>query len=151
MTSIKSLLVVCVGNVCRSPIFEKVLIDKLGETNIRVFSAGLSPMVNAPMHEYSKKYLLSLGVKDVEHSSKMLVKKDVVKSDLILVMESTHKQDILSVFPYARGKVFLISHLLDGDDTQDPLKLTYDDYHDVADRIVSCADAWYKKLFATKN
>lgn len=103
--AMKNILVVCTGNICRSPTGEYLLKKALGP-DFNVMSAGLGALVDHPAHETSQKIALEHGVDMSAHRARQ-INLDIVKwADLILTMENGQKMDILSRYPFMEGKVF---------------------------------------------
>ena len=103
--SMKNILVICTGNICRSPTGEYLLKKELGP-NFNVMSAGLGALVDHPAHEISQKVAMEHGVDMSAHRARQ-INLDLLKwADLILTMENGHKMDLLSKYPFLEGKVF---------------------------------------------
>ena len=101
----KNILVVCTGNICRSPTGEYLLKKELGP-DFNVMSAGLGALVDNPAHEISQKIALQHGVDMSAHRARQ-INLDILKwADLILVMENGHKKELLYKYPWLEGKVF---------------------------------------------
>ena len=100
----KHILVVCTGNICRSPTGEYCLKKALGP-GFDVMSAGLGALVDHPAHELSQKIALEHGIDMSAHRARQ-INLDILKwADLILVMENGHKMDLLHRYPWLEGKV----------------------------------------------
>ena len=67
----KHILVVCTGNICRSPTGEYLLKKELGE-GFDVMSAGLGALVDHPAHELSQKIALEHGVDMSAHRARQI-------------------------------------------------------------------------------
>ncbi len=101
----KNILVVCTGNICRSPTGEYLLKKELGP-DFNVMSAGLGALVDNPAHEISQKIALQHGIDMSAHRARQ-INLDILKwADLILVMENGHKKELLYKYPWLEGKVF---------------------------------------------
>ena len=101
----KNILVVCTGNICRSPTGEYLLKKELGP-GFNVMSAGLGALVDNPAHEISQKIALQHGIDMSAHKARQ-INLDILKwADLILVMENGHKRELLRKYPWLEGKVF---------------------------------------------
>ena len=101
----KNILVVCTGNICRSPTGEYLLKKELGP-EFNVMSAGLGALVDNPAHEISQKIAMQHGVDMSAHRARQ-INLDILKwADLILVMEMGHKRELLYKYPWLEGKVF---------------------------------------------
>ncbi|MCJ7616204.1 MAG: low molecular weight protein arginine phosphatase [Desulfobacterales bacterium] len=109
--TIKHILFVCTGNICRSPFAEgllKKLVQKKGVDDIVADSAGLLALPGNSASGLAQKVAAEYDVDLSGHIAKS-VKEDIVdRSDLILVMENSHIKNLLNDFPEAEGKVFLI-------------------------------------------
>jgi len=101
----KNILVVCTGNICRSPTGEYLLKKELGP-DYNVMSAGLGALVDHPAHEIAQKIALQHGVDMSAHRARQ-INLDILKwADLVLVMEDGHKRELLRKYPWLEGKVF---------------------------------------------
>ena len=107
----KSIVFVCTGNICRSPMAEYMLrhmLGKAGIEGIEVFSRGVSAMERSPMSEYSIAELEDLGIDGSPHRAASLTTEDVERADLLLVMTRSHWAAVLGEWPEASDKVFLL-------------------------------------------
>ena len=90
----KNILVVCTGNICRSPTGEYLLKKGLGD-GYNVMSAGLGALVDHPAHEISQKIAMEHGIDMSAHRARQ-INLDILKwADLVLVMENGHKKELL--------------------------------------------------------
>jgi protein-tyrosine-phosphatase len=97
-----SILVVCLGNVCRSPVAEFLFRRELGERDIRVSSAGLGALVGRPIEKNAAELLHEEGIDASGHRARQLEPSMVRDADLILAME--HRQLKSVVRQVARGR-----------------------------------------------
>lgn len=112
-----SVLFVCTANVCRSPMAEslfrahlqKMLPDKW--QTWRVESAGTWANDGDPISAYSQQALARRGLISGDHRSRTVTAEMLEQFDLILTMESGHKEAIKAEFPSAARRVFLISEM----------------------------------------
>ena len=106
-----SIIVLCTGNICRSPmaeaIFRKRFIE-LGREDIIVSSMGTHGLENHPASEYAVKVCSEHGMDITRHRSRSLVPKELKKSDLIFTMEPDQKEFVLMFFPQVCDRVFLL-------------------------------------------
>lgn len=107
---IRSVVFVCKGNICRSPLAEaylKNLLEKQGSA-VLVRSAGLETTVGKPAHDLALLVGREAGVSLLSHTTKPLTKQDVEQADLIVVMEWAHWYRLSRLYPDVRPKVFLL-------------------------------------------
>ena len=103
-----SVLVVCAGNICRSPTAEYVLKSKLKGKNVAVSSAGLTALEGKPADAQAKQIANSHNIDMSEHQGRQITSNLVANNSVILVMEQRHVNDLCARYPQARGKTFLL-------------------------------------------
>lgn len=108
-----SISMVCLGNICRSPMAAAVLANKKSGIKtplIRVDSAGTGPWhIGQGPHPSSKKIWEKAGYKH-EHTAKQFSVNDFFVHDLILVMDSSNYHNVISMAESEehRSKVFYL-------------------------------------------
>jgi protein-tyrosine phosphatase len=122
VTLFRKILVVCVGNICRSPTAELLLRSALAPTPISVTSAGLAARVGEAMEPSARAVLESHGHDAEAFKARQLTADIVNDSDLILVMEKQHVNQVLKIAAHARGKVFLLGKWQSEREIQDPYR-----------------------------
>ena len=148
-------LMVCLGNICRSPIAEGVLQDKAQKAGLNwiVESAGTNGYHNgeAP-HHLSQKVTASQGI-DISHQrSRQFKKIDFSYYDLIYAMASDVISDmkLIGGNEYDNEKTFLfLDELFPGEakDVPDPWYGEEDGYVEVYDLIDKACEEIIKKYF----
>ncbi|MFC6335280.1 low molecular weight phosphotyrosine protein phosphatase [Pseudomonas sp. CCM 7891] len=118
----KNILVVCVGNICRSPSAEILLRNALASSSIAVASAGLSARVGESMEPAARQVLEDRGHSAHAFKARQITSDIVNESDLILVMEKEHVERVLKIASHARGKVFLLGKWQSDREIQDPYR-----------------------------
>ncbi|MBZ9784392.1 low molecular weight phosphotyrosine protein phosphatase [Pseudomonas sp. REP124] len=118
----KNILVVCVGNICRSPTAELLLRNALATSSISVTSAGLAARVGEAMEPSARQVLEDRGHSAEAFKARQLTSDIVNESDLILVMEKEHVKQVLKIASHARGKVFLLGKWQSEREIQDPYR-----------------------------
>ena len=83
-----SILIVCVGNICRSPIGERLLKELLPHKDIS--SAGISALVGNSADAKAINVANAHGLSLNGHVARQLTTEMCRKSSLILVMERKH-------------------------------------------------------------
>ncbi len=130
-----NILFVCIGNICRSPfaqgLFRKTVAQK-GANTLFAESAGLLALPGNPATSMAQRVAAEHGVDLSAHAAKSMSKELVKWSHLILVMEKSHKDNLVAHFPEAADKTMLIRHFARfGSKTRgitDPYGLEYDAY-----------------------
>ncbi len=140
---IKSIVFVCTGNTCRSPMAEALMKKLLKENNISditVFSRGISVFENSGASENSikaiKKYDIDLSI----HRAKGLTFEEVRKTDLILTMSEEHKFAVLSAFPEYKNKAYTLYEFAfdETKDILDPFGGSLSVYENCLNEIYKC-------------
>ncbi|WP_137807640.1 low molecular weight protein-tyrosine-phosphatase [Pseudomonas sp. G(2018)] len=118
----RNILIVCVGNICRSPTAELLLRNALEPSDIVVTSAGLNARVGEPMETNARQVLEEQGVAAEGFKARQITPAIVNESDLILVMEKEHIKEVLGIASHARGKVFLLGKWQSEREIKDPYR-----------------------------
>ncbi|KID57940.1 phosphotyrosine protein phosphatase [Pseudoalteromonas luteoviolacea] len=141
-----SVLVVCAGNICRSPTAEYVLKSKLEGKSISVSSAGLTALVDKGADSMASELAQGNGIDMSSHKGRQISSSLVSSNALILVMEQRHVQDLCARYPEARGKTFLLGKWLGDKEIPDPYRQSREAFEHVYDLIDSACSAWQKYL-----
>ncbi|MEW6765786.1 MAG: low molecular weight protein-tyrosine-phosphatase [Pseudomonadota bacterium] len=139
------ILVICTGNICRSPVGEVLLRARLPE-DFEVRSAGVGALVGNPADPASIAWSEQRGASLDQHRGQQLDQDLVHWADLILVMEKRHVEDIASRHPTARGKIMLLSHWTGGEDIPDPYRKSHEDFDFALSRVEEGIQAWSQRL-----
>jgi protein-tyrosine phosphatase len=105
---INRVLVVCVGNICRSPTAEWLLRHRLRRDGVTIESAGLAALVGNPIDPMAESVLLEHGVSASAHSARQISPEMINAADIVLVMDKRHMSAVHAQVPHARGKTFLL-------------------------------------------
>ncbi len=105
----KKILLVCTGNICRSPLAAALMQRALGERGaegIEVSSAGTGAWDGAPVSEGAYLVGLEQGLDLSAHRARLLTRDLVEQSDLILTMARHHRARVDELG--GEGRVFVL-------------------------------------------
>ncbi len=117
-----SILVVCSGNICRSPIGEALLRRALGG-RIEVTSAGVTALVGEPADPLAREVMADRGHDIESHRARQVTGELILRYDLVLTMDSFHDDWLHSRYPQLRGRVFRLRHWCEDKTVEDPYRL----------------------------
>lgn len=141
--SFKKVLVVCVGNICRSPIAEYLI--KKQNLQLEVSSAGIAALAGHPADEKAKIAAQNLGLDLSQHIAKQLTTHAVAQAELILVMSTRQQRHIEQTWTSARGKPFRLGHWQD-QNISDPFQQDQDVFNKTSQLIALCVADWTQKF-----
>ncbi len=141
-TVFKRILIVCMGNICRSPTAEYLFRQHLGSRDIAFGSAGLGALDGSPMDATSLQLLTENGIDGTMHRARQLTPSMLREADLVLGMEKNHVVAMIQLAPEVRGKVYLLDKWLDGSDIPDPYRQQRAAYEHVHEMITQSVRSW---------
>nr|WP_314367809.1 low molecular weight protein-tyrosine-phosphatase [uncultured Acinetobacter sp.] len=136
---IQSILVVCVGNICRSPMAEYLL--KQDYPQLTIDSAGISGLSGHPADDKAQLCMQHLGIDISGHIAKKLNAEHLKKADLILVMSKNQQAHIEQTWPFAKGKVFRLGHW-QNKNVPDPYQHDQAFFDETCQLIQQCVTDW---------
>ncbi|HHY2533285.1 TPA: protein tyrosine phosphatase [Klebsiella variicola] len=141
-----SILVVCTGNICRSPIGERYLQKLLPDKKIA--SAGVGALKNHDADENAVNIALKHDLSLDGHKGKQFTASLARQFDLILAMEKSHIEQISRIAPEVRGKTMLFGQWIGMRDILDPYQKSEEAFASVYDLIEQASKRWAEKLGA---
>ena len=127
-----SILIVCTGNTCRSPMAEYLLRELLkkqsaGES-FTVQSAGLACYPGDPISENARLVLAERSIDASGHLSRPVSAQAVLSADRIYVMTEAHRQAIAEALPEAADRLYVLG-------VSDPYGMPVEAYRACAEQI----------------
>ncbi|THD96000.1 protein-tyrosine-phosphatase Etp [Shigella flexneri] len=139
-----SILVVCTGNICRSPIGERLLRKRL--PGVKVKSAGVHGLVKHSADATAADVAANHGVSLEGHAGRKLTAEMARNYDLILAMESEHIAQVTAIAPEVRGKTMLFGQWLEQKEIPDPYRKSQDAFEHVYSMLERASQEWAKRL-----
>lgn len=140
----QDILVVCLGNICRSPVGERLLRARL--PGYHVGSAGIAAMAGQGADAQSAETALRHGLSLDGHVARQFTPEMAAAHDLILVMEPGHLLHVARYSPQLEGRCHLFDHWTGARGIPDPYRRP-PAYHDrIFARLARAANAWAAHL-----
>jgi protein-tyrosine-phosphatase len=144
------ILFICSGNICRSPMAEEYArhrASRTGLSHLLVESAGTLGIEGAPASDEAVETLRKIGLDLTQHRSRGLRRDHLDRSEMILVMERRHLEELDKRFPVRERDIYLLRAFEDGPDPawdapdlDDPIGLSQDVYQARFEEIRTAVD-----------
>jgi protein-tyrosine-phosphatase len=146
-----TILFVCTGNLCRSPmaegLFRQRLVEEGLEADYQVSSAGVWAVDGRPASEHAIAVMAERSIDITGHVAHTLNADDVAEADLILAMSREHVQMIRYTWPQYAWKTHRLSEMAGKrKDVQDPYGDPIEDYRACADTLADYLDRGFERI-----
>jgi len=96
------ILIVCTGNICRSPLAAALLSSRVDERRVSIESAGTRALVGRPMTDETATIARELGVAERlvdSHRARQLDEDALRGADLVLALSREHRRSVVELSP----------------------------------------------------
>ena len=141
------ILVLCTGNICRSPVAAAMLAARLPDK--RIESAGLGAMEGQGVEPKARALAEADGIDVSEHVARQVNVEILQDADLVLVMSDGQRLAVGQMAPAVRGKTMLFGRWLErgqGCEIPDPFRKSEEAFRQVHRLLTEAADSWVGKL-----
>lgn len=148
----KSVLVLCIGNICRSPVAEGLLkkMSNQHQLGLRISSAGVHAMVDEPAQPHSISVAGEHGVDITSHLARQLTADIINQHELVLVTDDTVRKIAMQQFPFATGKIKKMGDFRKKE-IEDPYLKSKEHFDAMYVDINSCLQDWLQKVWGIKS
>ena len=143
------ILVVCVGNICRSPTAERLL--RQYQPGLSVDSAGLGALVGRSAESTATSVAAEHNLSLDGHCARQISGRMCRDYDLILAMEKKHIARLCEIAPEMRGKVMLFGHWDGEREIPDPYRKSREAFEAVYTLLDQSARQWAQALKAQQG
>lgn len=147
MLSPRRLLIVCYGNIYRSP-FVATALTQSPSAGVEVRSAGFHPRIGRETPGDFQTIASSYGIDLRSHRSRLIDAAAVDWADVILVMDRHNWDRLAEEWPHARSKIVWLGGLLDKGSAEiiDPYGRNEAEMKAIADRLFRATQILQKTL-----
>src|SRR5438445_10917398 len=150
-TTTKQILLVCTGNICRSPLAAALLqraLAQRGINDLEVSAAGTGAWAGAPVSEGAYLVGLERGLDLSSHRARLLTRELVEEADLILTMARHHRARVDELG--GEGRVFVLGEYAgrEGSEVEvsDPFGGDLDVYRDTCSELEALLQAAVERI-----
>ena len=110
-----NIIAVCTANICRSPVVEAVLQDRLEKRGLmewQVQSAGTWAQNGQAPSRYSQEIMAEQGLDISGHTSQVITRELLEEASLVLCLAEGHSEAMRAEFPDQASKIFLLTEMV---------------------------------------
>jgi protein-tyrosine-phosphatase len=145
------IMFICTGNICRSAMAHWLMKKKLQEKNINnidVYSSGIYAENGDTSTDEAIEVMEEYGVDLKQHRATLTTNSNIKEMDLILCMTTSHKQNLIQMYPNLTNKIYTLKEYVGMDEIniQDPWGYGIATYRYCAAEIDTCLNKLIDKL-----
>lgn len=139
----KSILVVCEGNICRSPMAQGLLRAAL--PHMTVLSAGLNALSGRPADEAAVRLMKARGIDITPHRAVQINRELCIWAELVLVMSSDQRKRLEQAYPAVCGRVYRLCEFTKTD-VPDPFRKPEQAFRESLQMIDQGVREWLQRI-----
>ena len=141
----ETVLVVCLGNICRSPMAEGLLKRALPDR--KIISAGITALAGFHADYFAQTVMQENGIDISSHVAKQINGEMVRDAGLVLVMDAEQKRYLEKNYPTARGKIINLGQF-QNTNIADPYRQSLEVFRNTFQLLEQCVIAFCERLMA---
>lgn len=144
----QSVLVLCIGNICRSPVAEGILkkMSARHQLNLIISSAGVHAMVDDPAQPHSIAVAQEHEIDITNHQARQLTADILNQHELVLVTDETVRKIAMQQHPFAAGKIKKIGNFRNKE-IDDPYQKPKQYFDIMYTDLENCLQDWMQKVW----
>ena len=151
---LKSIMFICTGNICRSPMAhaytQKKLYDLNKENEYIISSCGTNAIHGQSATDNAIEAMKKYDIDLTRHRATSIEDSDILNYGLILVLTNSHKREVLQSYPSLSKNIFTLREYVNNEekykDIDDPWGLDINVYNATAKDIVENIDKLIEML-----